>query len=82
MESIYAEMNKDSMFYNDARRHMLRQMRKNVDNFEKKSEYFEALNVLLRIFENKLLFWILKFRKEDCILVLKRCIFQNLQLIE
>jgi hypothetical protein len=35
LENIYVEMGKDSMFYDDARRHMSRRMRENIDNFEK-----------------------------------------------
>lgn len=48
-------MNKDSMFYNDARRHMSRQMRKNVDNFEKSlKDYNDYINSNNEIIGNRI----------------------------
>ena len=51
VENIHVETGKNSMFYDDARRHMSRRMKSNIDNFERNlkqcNEYIDSINLLI-----------------------------------
>jgi hypothetical protein len=51
LPKIYAQMGKDSMFYDDAKKHMSRRMKENIEKFEKSlisyNEYIDSSNAVI-----------------------------------